>query len=121
MMPRHAQGLILALALSLLAIPSVAAQTRGISVTAADRASGQTAEVQLYRKAYAVVIGIDRYPNLPPDRQLSYAVRDAKGVAATLARHFAFDKIITLYDREATKAAILRVLTGDLANLDEET
>ena len=70
----------------------VAAQTRGISVTAADRASGRTAEVQLYRKAYAVVIGIDRYPNLPPDRQLSYAVRDAKGVAATLARHFAFDR-----------------------------
>ena len=98
----------------------MAAQTRGISVTAADRASGQTAHVQLYRKAYAVVIGIDRYPNLPPDRQLSYAVRDAKGVAATLAQNFAFDRIITLYDREATRAAILRVLTGDLADLDGE-
>lgn len=48
-----------------------AADTRGLRVVAKDPASGQSGEVKLYNKSYAVIIGIDKYPNLPQDRQLA--------------------------------------------------
>ena len=82
---------------------------------AKDTASGQQKEVKLYNKSYAVIIGIDQYQNLPMDRQLTYAVRDAKGVQKVLEKNFKFDKIITLYNKDATKDNILKVLMGDLA------
>ena len=69
---------------------------------------------------YAVVIGIDQYKNPPFDKQLSYAVQDAKGVAEILKKNFKFDKIITLYNREATKANIMKVLSGDLSKISEK-
>ena len=84
-----------------------AARDRGLSVVGVDAATGKRAAVRLYGKTYAVVIGIDRYPNLAPDKQLDYAVKDAIGVAATLEKHFVFDRIITLYNEQATKARIL--------------
>ena len=89
-------------------------KTRGIAVLALDSGSGQKKEIRLYNKTYAVIIGIDQYINLPLDRQLTYAVRDAKGVARTLERNFKFNKVITLYNREATRDRILEVLTEQL-------
>ena len=100
-----------------LILPSLHAaegDTRGLKVIAKDAATQQTAEVPLYGKSYAVIIGIDEYRNLPPDRQLRYAVRDAQGVAATLRRHYKFDRIDTLYDRDATRSRILDLLTDEL-------
>lgn len=104
-----------------ISLPSVfAGQSRGIRVVAYDKASGKNKEVRLYNKSYAVVIGIDQYKNLPFDKQLSYAVRDANGVAEILKKNFKFDKIITLYNREATKANIMKVLSGDLSKISEQ-
>lgn len=101
--------------LSLTAIDTIhAAETRGLRVMAKDPESGQSAEVKLYNKSYAVIIGIDRYQNLPADRQLSYAVRDAKGIEATLKRNYRFDKIYTLFDAEASRDQIMRLLTREL-------
>ena len=97
-----------------------AAQFRGITIVALDKSSGQTKEVKLYNKSYAVIIGINQYKNLPFDKQLSYAVQDAKGVAEILKKNFKFDKIITLYNREATKANIMKVLSGDLSKISEK-
>jgi len=57
--------------LKILAGVSDAAETRGLRVVAKDPASGQSGEVKLYNKSYAVIIGIDKYPNLPQDRQLA--------------------------------------------------
>jgi hypothetical protein len=37
-------------------------------------------------KRVALVVGIDRYPNLGPDRQLLRAVNDAKAVGDALAK-----------------------------------
>lgn len=91
-----------------------AAETRGLRVVAKDPASGQTGEVKLYNKSYAVIIGIDKYPNLPQDRQLAYAVKDAKGIEQVLKQQYKFDKIITLYDQQATKSRILELLTDEL-------
>ncbi|MDF1580038.1 MAG: SUMF1/EgtB/PvdO family nonheme iron enzyme [Desulfuromonadales bacterium] len=90
------------------------AATRGISIVAKDPATGESGEVRLYNKSYAVIVGIDRYKNLPADKQLSNAVRDAQGVAEVLRRNYQFDEIITLTDEQATKERIMRLLTTDL-------
>lgn len=93
---------------------SLAVETRGVRVAAKDSASGQTGEVKLYNKSYAVIIGIDKYQNLPKSKELIYAVRDAKGMEQVLRRSYGFDAIHTLYDGDATKARILRLLMTDL-------
>jgi hypothetical protein len=81
---------------------SFAAETWGLSVVAKDSSSGRQGEVRLYNKSYAVIIGIDRYANLPAGRQLQNAVKDAKGVEDVLRKNYQFDKITTLHNDQAT-------------------
>src|ERR1035437_8604561 len=102
---RHNFVSIILAALCLAAIPlhSQAEPTRAISVIVTDSITKQTSEVNLYNKSIAVIIGIDQYANLPADKQLSYAVHDAQGVADILKRQYKFDKIITLYNKDATR------------------
>ena len=108
--------LLCCLMLLLIAITCVhSAETRGLHVIAKDLATGQQGEVKLYNKSYAVIIGIDKYPNLPPDKQLSYAVRDAQGIEQVLRKQYKFDKIVTLYNEQATRTGIVRLLTTELS------
>jgi len=108
--------LTIVILITLLALAGIshAAETRSLRVVAKDTATGQSGEVALYNKSYAVIIGIDNYKNLPHDRQLKNAVKDAKGVEAVLNKNYRFDKIIHLYNQEATKDRILEVLTEEL-------
>ena len=46
----------------------------------------------VYRTGWALVIGIDKYPNLPSQFQLNYSVSDAEAVAKLLEKKFGFDK-----------------------------
>ncbi len=65
-----------------------------------------------YTDSWAVIVGINRYqhPRVP---RLRYAVNDAQAVRqALLAQGFRRDRIITLTDAQATKAAIEGLL-GD--------
>ncbi len=91
-----------------------AAETRGLRVVAKDPATNQTAEVKLYNKTYAVIIGIDQYKNLSPDRQLKNAVKDARGIEAVLRKQYRFDRIYTLHDAQAGRDAVMRLLTSEL-------
>lgn len=100
--------------LSALSVPSIAAEIRGLRIVAKDPITNQSGEVKLYNKSYAVIIGIDHDQNLPPGRQLSYAVKDAEGISNTLKKHFKFDRITTLYNQEATKERIMKLLTSEL-------
>lgn len=93
---------------------SQAAETRALKIIATDTTTKQTGEVGLYNKSVAVIIGIDQYANLPQDKQLTYAVKDAKGVADVLKRQYKFDRIITLYNKDATRKAITKLLEVDL-------
>lgn len=93
---------------------SFAAETRGLQVVAKDASSGKKGIVKLYNKSYAVIIGIDRYQNLPQDRQLKNAVKDAKGVEEVLRKNFKFDKISTLFNEQASKDRIMELLTEEL-------
>ncbi len=65
--------------------------------------------VETQGKSWAVIIGVDNYLNLSP---LSYAVDDAKAVATVLTRQ-GF-KVTPLYNKQATRQAILRELREDL-------
>jgi len=58
-----------------------------------------------YASSWALVIGINDYAISPP---LGFARQDAEAFAAVLKTTFGFsdDKVITLYDREATCSAI---------------
>jgi len=67
-----------------------------------------------YSKKVAVIIGIDNYLNLSEKNQLKYAVRDAMGISNIL-EEFGFQKIISLYNEDATKDTILALLQGSLS------
>ena len=117
---RRTYPIVVAFALAALVLAQHAwAQSRGIEV-AVKAEEGSVETVQLYSQAYAVIIGIDRYENLPPGSELSYAVRDAQGVAEVLKRDYAFDGIATLYNEDATREGILRLLSAELSNTDED-
>jgi|GEM_PF-558228 len=97
--------------------------TRGIGVVFHGSGSGSKAgagSVPLYDRMTAVVIGIDRYQNLLAKDFLKYAVRDAKGVASVLNKHYPFEKVITLYNEQATRDRIIKVLQGDLSRIGPE-
>jgi len=91
------------------------AQTRGASrvVGKEDVLSG------FYDKTWAVIIGIDDYPSLSYNLQLQQAVKDAEGVKKALEDSYRFDKIITLYNAEATRDGIVEVLLGQLRKAGE--
>jgi len=106
------KGSVLAIALgvcgfvSTLAFPPVLlgqGETRGLTVAAKD-ASGNYAEVRVYDKVWALVIGIDSYGSLP---SLKYAVQDARGVKEELESEFQVERVESLFNEQATRAAIL--------------
>jgi len=73
---------------------------------------GQSQKIQLYDYTAALIVGIDRYENLGASEQLTYAVKDAKGVEKVLRDGFQFDEIITLYNEQATRDKIMQALYG---------
>jgi len=70
------------------------------------------ASKDFYKNSWAVLIGIDDYQNVP---KLKYAVKDAKALKTTLIDKLGFepDKIIEIYDKNATKQTIIKTL-GDI-------
>jgi hypothetical protein len=64
---------------------------------------------------WAFVIGINEYPNLPAPRQLTAARPGAEAVARILRQYgVERERIITLYDRNASRSGILGPLQGPL-------
>lgn len=104
----------LLLSCSFFAAIAAPASTRALKVVTVNAATRESGEVTLYHRSIAVIIGIDQYANMPADKQLTYAVKDAKGIADVLKRQYRVDKIITLYNEEATRKRILELLTEEL-------
>jgi TolB-like protein len=65
--------------------------------------------LQLYRRSYAIVVGIDRYQTLPV---LGGAVRDAKAMSAFLQKQ-GFE-VTTVLEGEATRARLARLIGDEL-------
>ena len=113
-------AILQSLSLSQALCADISNNQRGIGIKAKDAETGIVHNVPLYRKMYAVIIGIDKYENLPLDKQLSYAVKDAKGVENVLREKYRFDSFDTLYNEKATKSEITKILQGKLSKIDEE-
>ncbi|MBN1641230.1 MAG: caspase family protein [Anaerolineae bacterium] len=72
----------------------------------------ETAHTQVRR---ALLIGINRYPRFPAERQLYGAVNDVLLMAKVLREHYAFGPITGLVDRQATRRRILGALDALVA------
>ena len=77
-------------------------------------------EIKLYDNLCAVIIGVDRYQNLETNQYLRNAVSDAKGIESVLREQYPFNKIISLYNDNATRDNILKTL-GDLKSQTAES
>jgi len=75
-------------------------------------------KLSLYRNKWAVVIGINKYQHWP---ELKYAVNDAKGMRELLVNEFGFspDRVITLFDEQATRSGIISALMEQLGDPDK--
>jgi hypothetical protein len=63
-------------------------------------------------RRFALLVGVNRYPYLPREKQLSWAVNDAEKIRRALVEEFDFParNVSTLYNEDATRAGILRAL-----------
>ena len=68
----------------------------------------------VYRTGWALLIGINDYPNLPGNCQLNYATADALELGKLLQEMYGFpeENIITLTDEKATKQGIMDALAS---------
>jgi len=84
--------------------------------------SGPLKGERLYDNSHALLIGINRYPNLRPDDQLECAENDAVRLREVLIRSYGFSarNVRLLLGSQATKAAIQDALT-DLADAERVT
>jgi len=66
----------------------------------------------LYHASHALIVGINKYPGLPAQFQLNFAVNDAKSVRDVLVQSYGFkaENVTLLTDKEATKEAITHAL-----------
>jgi tetratricopeptide (TPR) repeat protein len=65
---------------------------------------------RIYDHRVAVVVGINKYKTFTP---LEFAVNDARSISDRL-RQMGFDRVIEIYDRDATRARVMRVLGDEL-------
>jgi hypothetical protein len=81
---------------------------RGVAV----KGTGPEVDLEIEGTYWALIIGINKYANLPKEHQLAAARPDAEGVAEILQRKYSFDKerIVTLYDGQASRREIIKQL-----------
>lgn len=92
---------------------------RGVTI----QERGQPSDIVVEGNYWAFIIGINDYANLPADKQLEAARPDAQSVAEILQKKYGFaqERIISLYDKEATRKNILgrlRTLSKTLSEKD---
>ena len=63
---------------------------------------------------WALIIGINKYPNMDKDKQLEAARKDAEAVAKVLVERYGFskEKMVELYDEAASRKGILRAFNN---------
>lgn len=101
--------LFLLLCLSLLAGISGAQETsRDLVLTRVSAPAG----LPVYTGSHALIVGVNKYPNLPKSVQLKYAVNDAEGMRQTLVDFYGFpaSNVTVLTDEKATLKGILQAL-----------
>ena len=71
--------------------------------------TGQPSGLTIEGNYWALIIGINEYVNLPPDKQLEGARHDAEAVARILREKYGFakERVKELYDTKATRRQII--------------
>jgi len=82
--------------------------SRGIAV----KGTSQPGDITIDGNYWALIIGINEYPNLPPSMQLQAARADAQDVATVLQKRYGFakERMIQLYDKKASRDEIIMAL-----------
>lgn len=67
----------------------------------------------VYDNSWALLVGVNTYPHLPPEFRLNYAINDVDALSTLLVEKFGFsqENIIVLRDGEATQKNILDQLS----------
>lgn len=91
---------------------SIRVQGQKVDVASQDTVNSATDPKRLYRRSYAVVIGVNAYTKWP---SLEFAVADAKAVEQ-LFKDIGFDEVTVITDHEATQRRILTELFQALPN-----
>jgi len=81
---------------------------RGIAI----KGTGPEVDLAIEGNYWALIIGINKYANLPKEHQLAAARPDAEGVGEILLRKYGFEKerVFTLYDAQASRKEIIKQL-----------
>jgi tetratricopeptide (TPR) repeat protein len=105
------------LALTALALPALSDGQKGLQVVPK---AGPLAGKAIYTNSHALIIGVKEYKNLPKDKWLDYADRDAIEMRNILVAQYGFreQNIQVLLNKQATKVAIETVLQN-LADTDK--
>ena len=71
---------------------------------------------------WALIIGVNKYPNMDKDKQLEAARKDAEAVAKLLVARYGFskEKMVELYDEAASRKGILRAFNNLKRRLTEK-
>ena len=87
---------------------SASAQQRGVSV----KGTAQYDDTIIEGNFWALIIGINDYPNLGPEMQLQAARADAQDLATVLQKRYGFakERMIQLYDKQASRDEIIVAL-----------
>ena len=83
-------------------------ESRGIAV----KGTSQPGDITIDGNYWALIIGINEYPNLPASMQLQAARADAQEVATVLQKRYGFakERMIQLYDKKASRDEIITAL-----------
>ncbi len=76
---------------------------------------GQSVEVkEVYGASHALLIGVNKYPHIPANLQLHYAVKDVEDLRSVLVKSYGFppENITTLTDETATLSNIRHALSN---------
>jgi len=71
-----------------------------------------------YLRLHAIGVGMSRYAD--PQYDLDYARSDAAFFVDVLRDEFGFDRTVTLFDADATRAGILGLFENELQTVDED-
>ncbi|MBM3212574.1 hypothetical protein FJZ33_10150, partial [Candidatus Poribacteria bacterium] len=90
-------------------LPSAKSQQRGMK----PEIGGSNLVDTTYRNSWALLIGINKYPQLPAQYQLNYAVNDVEALREILVKQYNFPaaNVFTLWDEQATLPRIKAVMS----------
>lgn len=105
---RNVLGGFIAIGMMVPPLLGVTQQSKDLVLARSDEGAG----LPVYTGSHALIVGINKYPNLPKGVQLNYAVNDAQGIRDVLVQSYGFaaSDVKVLTDDEATLENIRKAL-----------